>query len=140
MRPHRHRSPHRQRRQNNHRIAIANQGSLGSLRQTSRHHSLLSEPISDQNKDLLDLLVEGKVISQAQASLVRTDHEATGMTFEEILVARSWVSEAKLGELAPKQSEITLSPDSTDRKPPTYQENLKRYRQIMAEILGESSE
>ncbi|MBP7863963.1 hypothetical protein KA183_19920 [bacterium] len=100
----------------------------------------MSEQISDQNKDLLDLLVEGKVISQAQASLVRNDHEVTGMTFEEILVARSWVTEAKLSELAPKQSEITLSPDSADRKPPTYQENLKRYRQIMAEILGESSE
>ncbi len=100
----------------------------------------MSEQISDQNKDLLELLVEGKVISQAQASLVRTDHEATGMTFEEILVARSWVSEAKLSELAPTQSELTLNPDSVDRKPPTYQENLKRYRQIMAEILGESSE
>lgn len=100
----------------------------------------MSEQISDQNKDLLDLLVEGKIISQAQASLVRTDHEATGMTFEEILIARSWVSEAKLGELAPKQSNNSLDLSSTERKPATYQENLKRYRLIMAEILGESSE
>lgn len=100
----------------------------------------MSENTSDQNKDLLDLLVESKVISHAQASLVRTDHEATGMTFEEILVARSWVSESKLGELAPKHSQTVDVSDLAERKTPTYQENLKRYRQIMAEILGESSE
>lgn len=104
----------------------------------------MSENTPDPTKDLLDLLVESKVISLAQASLVRTDHEATGMTFEEILLARSWVSEAKLSELLPKNSETQdVSGSDSDpalRKPPTYQENLKRYRQIMAEILGESSE
>lgn len=102
----------------------------------------MSENTPDPTKDLLDLLVESKVISLAQASLVRTDHEATGMTFEEILLARSWVSEAKLSELLPKHSETqdVSGSDPALRKPPTYQENLKRYRQIMAEILGESSE
>lgn len=71
---------------------------------------------------------------------MRTDHEATGMTFEEILLARSWVSESKLSELRPNQTQTQDVSDSASRKPQTYQENLKRYRQIMAEILGESSE
>ncbi|MDX2106482.1 MAG: hypothetical protein SFY67_08775 [Candidatus Melainabacteria bacterium] len=100
----------------------------------------MSENTSDPSKDLLDLLVESKVISQAQASLVRTDHEATGMSFEEILVARSWVSESKLSELRPNSSKTQDVSDASTRKPVSYQENLKRYRQIMAEILGESSE
>lgn len=95
---------------------------------------------SSDDKDLLHLLVEKKVISVAQASLVRNDHEATGMTFEEILVARSWVSADKLQEFAPQAAQNVREIESSERKPPTYQENLKRYRQIMAEILGESSE
>ncbi len=102
----------------------------------------MSDNASDRSKDILDLLVEKKVISLAQASLVRTDHDATGMEFEEILLARSWVSPEMLEKLAPLQVVEAHASSSKDieKKPPTYQENLKRYRQIMAEILGESSE
>lgn len=99
----------------------------------------MSESSSD-DKDLLDLLVEKKAISSAQANLVRNDHQATGMSFEEILVARSWVAEDKLQELAPRQAQDLREVEAGERKPGTYKENLKRYRQIMAEILGESSE
>ncbi|SRR5579883_2774344 len=93
-------------------------------------------------QDLLDLLVERKLISSAQANLVRSDQEVTAMSPEEILLARNWISEQKLKEVAPwlfiKGS--GQGDDSIKNVSGSYEENLRRYRALMAEILGESSE
>ena len=96
-----------------------------------------------RGRDLLRALVDGKVISQAQADLVTQDHENTGMAIDEILVARRWITEETLGKLAPWLNDSSgrePAAEETQAATGSYEENLKKYRKIMAEILGESSE
>lgn len=97
-----------------------------------------AEPTS--SKDLPRLLIEMKVISPAQAQLAIADQEVSGMTFEEVLIARHWVDEATLEKIAP-----WLKATSRNEPPPLamnvsddYEENLRHYRQIVERILGES--
>lgn len=98
-----------------------------------------------RDEDLLRALVDGNIISQAQANLVATDHEATGMNVEDILLARRWVTEELLDVHAPwlktdhaPTPNASSEPESNSNR--SYEENLRRYRQLLAEILGESSE
>ena len=100
-----------------------------------------SDPAQGKSsKDLIKLLIENKVISSAQAQLAMADQEVTGMTFDEVLLARRWVDEATLERLAPWLSKaksagtakLNISPPSGD-----YEENLKHYRRLMEQILGE---
>lgn len=93
--------------------------------------------LDTRDQELLRTLVDNKVISQAQANLVTSDHEATGMNVEDILLARRWVSEDALNEHAPwlKENE-SARPAATQ----SYEENLRKYRLLLAELLGESSE
>jgi hypothetical protein len=95
-----------------------------------------------QTGELLKVLVNNKVISQAQATLVEADHAATGMAIEDILMARSWVKEEQLATYAPWLSQAHADQStSNDAKPSrTFEENLKKYRTLLAEMLGESSE
>lgn len=92
--------------------------------------------------ELLSALVDGKVISKAQANVVENDHASTGMAVEDILVARGWVKEDQLATYAPWLAESTGDQiASSDAKPSrNYEENLKKYRALLAEMLGESSE
>jgi len=93
----------------------------------------------DKNtEDLLSVLVEKKVISAAQASLVRNDLNATDMTVDEILLARNWVEKETIKSLMPADSSSAEGKDSVPGE--SYQQNLKKYRQMLARILGESSE
>jgi hypothetical protein len=94
------------------------------------------KPASDK-PDLLSILVLNKVISQAQAQLVRTDIEVTGMLTEDILLARRWVKPETLFELAPWLSQSTDRSHGNENEPREYRENLRRYRQFTNEILGE---
>jgi hypothetical protein len=96
-----------------------------------------------RDQELLRALLENKVISKAQADLVVTDHEATGMNIEDILLARRWVSEEILGRYAPwilSASESGPHNSHDVGSTASYEENLKKYRLLLAEILGESSE
>ena len=96
-----------------------------------------------RDQELLRALLENKVISKAQADLVVTDHEATGMNIEDILLARRWVSEEILGRHAPwilNASESGSHASHDVGSAASYEENLKKYRLLLAEILGESSE
>lgn len=95
-----------------------------------------------RDEDLLRALVDGNIISQAQANLVTTDHEATGMNVEDILLARRWVTEEALNAHAPwlKTDHVASDKSSGSNSTRSYEENLRKYRQILAEILGESSE
>ncbi|MCA9801150.1 MAG: hypothetical protein KC777_04150 [Cyanobacteria bacterium HKST-UBA02] len=95
--------------------------------------------MNDKNKDrdLIKALTEAGAISRAQADLVCQDHEVTGMPLEDILIARGWVDETALKKHAPWLFESIGEDGAVAR---SYQDNLKRYRAIMAEILGESSE
>ena len=95
-----------------------------------------NKPTSDK-PDLLSILVLNKIISPAQAQLVKTDIEVTGMLTEDILLARRWVKPEMLFELAPWLSHSTDRSHGKDNEPREYRENLRRYRKFTNEILGE---
>ena len=101
-----------------------------------------SEPAQGKSsKDLVKILIEQKIISSAQAQLAMADQEVTGMTFEEVLLARRWVDEATLEKLAPWISKTKgAGAKAPEKMVPSddYQGNLKIYRQLMDEILGTS--
>ncbi len=97
-----------------------------------------SEQGNREREELLRVLLENKVISEAHAHLVKQDEQLTGMTCEEILLARRWVTEEILCQLAPWLKQDRKSDDGVEGG--SYEENLKRYRKLLAEILGESSE
>jgi hypothetical protein len=88
--------------------------------------------------DLLEILVREKLISPAQAQLVKADHEVTGMTIEEILLARHWVNKEKLAALLPSSQKPAVDGDDTSKS--EYEKNLSEYRRLMSEILGEPSD
>jgi hypothetical protein len=90
--------------------------------------------------DLLDILVQNKVISAAQAQLVKTDIEVTGMLTEDILLARRWVKPERLFELAPWLKSDGERQPTSDHDPNEYRENLKKYRRFINEILAEERE
>lgn len=65
------------------------------------------------------------------------------MNVEDILLARRWVSEETLGSYAPWLHENVSSETKSVRDvgaAGSYEENLKKYRLLLADILGESSE
>jgi hypothetical protein len=100
-------------------------------------------------EDLVQLLVDRKVISAAQAQIVRSDQEVTGMSAAEVLMARGWVNEERLKKEAPwldrapdAAPDAVASADHGEKKTAksnedVYQENLIAYKQLMRKILGE---
>jgi hypothetical protein len=92
------------------------------------------------NINLLTALLDAKVISPAQAQLLLADQEVTGMSIDEVLLARGWINEAKLDEVAPWRKKPEASEDqlriSAGSK--NYQANFKQYRTLMERILGVS--
>jgi hypothetical protein len=96
-----------------------------------------------RDQELLRVLLENKLISKGQFDLVHNDHEATGMSIEDILLARRWVTEDALRTHAPWLFDARSSEEKGTRDVGaggSYEENLKKYRLLLAEILGESSE
>lgn len=93
--------------------------------------------------DLLKLLVEQKIISAAQADVALADEQVSGMPIDEVLIARRWVSEDTLSKVAPWLKEPRQKPAPKpaeahqNKDSGNYQNNLKKYRQLMNEILGE---
>ena len=66
-----------------------------------------------QPQDLLTVLLERNLISPAQAQLVQTDMEVTGMLAQDVLLARRWVKAETLAEVAPwRQAELQSRPTS----------------------------
>lgn len=115
-----------------------------------------SADTGESEKNLLAVLVAAQVISEAQAELARFDSNERGMTLEEVLLARRWVSEdtlkdhapwlynkssAELNERVTGQLGTTLRNSTQVRVNDThgssddYGVNLTRYRSIMRDIL-----
>lgn len=87
--------------------------------------------------------MEKGLISQAQADLVESDSGSTSMSVDEILLARGWVDEsflAKISSSLNKSKPEQKSEQTTSQGERSYNDNLKNYRTILADILGESSE
>ena len=95
---------------------------------------------SEPHPDLAQLLVEQKIISSAQAQLAIADQEVSGMTLQEVLLARSWVDEATLYALAPwLKGSARADISKFIRKPnKSFEENRKQYQRILEQILGTS--
>ncbi len=89
--------------------------------------------------DLVEILIGKQVISSAQAQLARADQEVTGMTMDEVLLARGWVSQSQLEEFAPWLAKQPAKSKNTAELPSgeaTYQDSLREYRRLMEKILG----
>ncbi|MBX9939818.1 MAG: hypothetical protein K2Y32_11220 [Candidatus Obscuribacterales bacterium] len=108
---------------------------------------------SEPGSDLLQAVLARSFISQAQADLVKRDSENTGMSIEEVLLARRWITEEQLSELqgGQKNSEASNAAAATKKQvvdrvsggiiqmggsSDDYGENLARYRSIMRDVLG----
>src|SRR5689334_5488237 len=87
-----------QRWQDDFRVALPYPSRCKQIRQTSRHRSLL---VSDSDKDLIQVLLDNKVIGEAQAQVALKDQEMTGMPLDEVLIARRWVTRETLLQHAP---------------------------------------
>jgi hypothetical protein len=101
-------------------------------------------------QDLLNLLIEKRVITPAQAALARSQSVATGVTAGEFLLKSGWVTEIKLRQLAPwifkeqtseKKRQDTVETNesllaNTTGSSDDYEKNLARYRAILKDILG----
>lgn len=99
-----------------------------------------SEPANkspNQDENLLEILVSDGLISAAQAELVKQDSQNTGMSLDEILVARGWVKEEALEQYNRNRSKVKTTVPASELG---YEDHLKKYRFILADILGESSE
>ena len=108
----------------------------------------------DKNeKDLLQVLIEAQIISQAQAQLAPSDSENMSMTIDEVLLARGWLDAPTLRKHAPwlfaKKESATDSAEvnsamrkagplqitDTQGSSDDYGTNLARYRALMRDIL-----
>ncbi|MBP6744153.1 hypothetical protein KA344_02925 [bacterium] len=108
----------------------------------------------DKNeKDLLQVLIEAQIISQAQAQLAQSDSENMSMTIDEVLLARGWLDAPTLRKHAPwlfaKKESATDSAEvnsamrksgplqitDTQGSSDDYGTNLARYRALMRDIL-----
>ena len=101
-------------------------------------------------QDLLNLLIEKRVITPAQAEMARSQSSATGISAGEFLIRSGWVAEASLRIYAPwyfrepsneKQRQDTVETNesllaNTDGSCDDYDKNLARYRAILKDILG----
>jgi len=89
---------------------------------------------------LAQLLIENKLISEAQADLAVGDQEITGMSFDEVLLLRGWIDKPTLYKLAPWLNEARSSDKEMIEISTSigthYQENLKVYRRLIEKILG----
>lgn len=104
----------------------------------------MSEESTEKDLKLIQVLIDEKLISSAQAELAKSDGEVSGMTIAEVLLARRWVSEQTLARVAPWLNQSQSAPvvvttvedkDSNSHGDVVYQQNLKRYRQLMHKIL-----
>ena len=92
--------------------------------------------------DLLKFLLEQKVISSAQFSVAQADMAMSGLNAEDVVLARRWLSEEKLAQIAPWLKKVLSNqPQAASTTPTTntstYQQNLTEYRRLVADALGE---
>jgi hypothetical protein len=89
---------------------------------------------------LAQLLIDSKLISEAQADLAVADQDITGLSFDEVLLLRGWVDKETLFRVAPwlnaPQSPGSDIIELSTSIGTTYQENLKVYRRLIEKILG----
>ena len=99
--------------------------------------------------ELIKKLLDQKLISAPQAEIAKADAEITGMTVDEVLIARRWVQEEALFRLAPwlrasDRPESTSETHAVENRASDWQssddfdDNLQKYRDLMEAILGDA--
>jgi predicted AlkP superfamily phosphohydrolase/phosphomutase len=86
---------------------------------------------SKSKPDLLGLLLKQGIVSPAQVEIINYDLKSTQMSLQEIVVARGWVKEAQLKELAPWLD--TLTPTDPSKN---YEQNLREYYSLIQKIIS----
>ena len=81
-------------------------------------------------EDLEAVLLKNSALSPAQLDLAKRDCDAFGMSLEEVLLARRWIDEESLYNLAPWLKKQAPSASN-------YQKNLESYKQVLKELIGE---
>jgi hypothetical protein len=125
----------------------------------------LTEKLTGPNdRDLLTVLLERNILSRAQVEVARIDIAATGLSPVDVLLARKWISEQALSEFeSDEKTAGAKNPHSSSSDPSTlsssvdkegkvfgvqvsnssssseqiYLDNLRKYRQLIAKIMGE---
>jgi hypothetical protein len=88
-------------------------------------------------ESLLKALIEKQVITAAQAEVARYDSVSQGVTPWDSLRIRGWVNETVLIEHAPWLGKSKEDTQPTAINADSYEENLKRYEELMREMLGQ---
>lgn len=86
-----------------------------------------------KEEDLLAVLLERNVLSPAQVEVAKIDISATGLSPIDVLLARKWITEQALSDLG-----TSASSSQTPSSEQIYLDNLRKYRQLMAQIMGEA--
>lgn len=115
----------------------------------------MQTPDKNENneKNLLQVLIDAQIISQAQAQLAQSDSENMSMTIDEVLLARGWLDAPTLRKHAPwlfakrestaESGEVNIAMrksgplqiTDTQGSSDDYGTNLARYRALMRDIL-----
>lgn len=96
------------------------------------------------DEELLALLLERKILSNAQVEVAKIDSASSGLGYADVLLARKWITEQILSEFYPvsdhaKSQHQTLQLTKDGEKcEATYQQNLQKYRQLMTKIMSET--
>ncbi len=88
--------------------------------------------------ELFALLLEKKLLSSAQVEVAKIDIAATGMNAIDVLLARKWISEEDIAGFAGVAGSTVPTVTAAATSEQTYLDNLKKYRQLMAKIMGEA--
>jgi hypothetical protein len=100
------------------------------------------------DEELLALLLERKILSNAQVEVAKIDSASSGLGSADVLLARKWITEQILSEFYPvsdhaksqhQTPELTKDGEKSEATPEaTYLQNLQKYRQLMTKIMGET--
>lgn len=78
-------------------------------------------PSVSEHKRLGDHLLEAGLINSFQLEVVMQDQECTGMRLGEILVARGWVKEGIIEDLANRFANSSLKPIQSSKHKPSLE-------------------
>ncbi len=91
-----------------------------------------------QSEALLATLVENKIITAAQAEVVRYDFTSMGVPSWESLTVRGWVAQQVLVEQAPWLGKSLTEDSAKASERSIYEQNLRRYENLMREIVEDA--
>jgi hypothetical protein len=105
---------------------------------------LADKKAGPKDEELLTVLLERKVLSNAQVEVAKIDSVSSGLSYADVLLARKWITEEVLTEFYPaagqKKTRETTQEQANEggKAEATYEDNLQKYKQLMNKIMGGS--